>query len=467
MGAAIELQGERTEGLSRRDRRRLERKLQKALIESAAQGSVEAYIERIPDEGPVAPTALLTDSGQLQERWRMAGHDPLDPQVREMIERGIHPVQGGATGLQSAAYMHNLPAEGQYVIDSEAFAGETERNDMPLEQRDYTGLSGAPIQQRISNVGVMTGLRVIFKGTLTVGGAGAVTATYQWPWNVIKRFLLNVQGQTSIVSCEGQDLRARRQRIYRNPREEVSTAPATDTTTGNPSPGVIANGTYSIVLAYDIPIVHDVYTLVGALYAQSDQVYLSFEATPAAQAEVFTVASGGTVTLTGKLHTQFTFYDIPYADVQGKGRLALLPDLGWLHGYVSAEKPFANTGEVLLPLIRNSGQLITLSVQTDNGGAALIDPLTWSGFRFQYGGNRTPRNHVPVETLIEKNVQDYNGRVRPGYAVLDFEIDNPKRDLVYPRGLTELAVVPTIPSGTTINANAKGRLVEETLFSGA
>jgi hypothetical protein len=72
-----------------------------------------------------------------------------------------------------------------------------------------------------------------------------------------------------------------------------------------------------------------------------------------------------------------------------------------------------------------------------------------------------------MEVLLDKNAQDYNGRIRPGWAILDFEIDNPERELVMPKGVTELKVTPKVAAGTTINANAKVHQVYEILFAGA
>ena len=104
----------------------------------------------------------------------------------------------------------------------------------------------------------------------------------------------------------------------------------------------------------------------------------------------------------------------------------------------------------------------------DNGGAAVIDPAALSELRFQYGGNRRPRVWNPTAQILEKNVHDYNGRIlKPaGFVVIDNEVDNPVRDLVYPKGVTELQVVAVIPAGTTLNANAHAHAVEETMFPG-
>jgi hypothetical protein len=376
-------------------------------------------------------------------------------------------------GLGGAAFMRNLPQAGGYQVNEPVFNRETERNDVPLAPITYTGLGGATMEARLPNNGILTALNVLFKGSLVVAGAGTVTAGYQWPWNIIKRATLNANGQTSLLSAEGLDLRIRRQRIWRNPREELSTAPATDTQgqatgvigVGNPRPGVIANGTYTVTLEWQLPIVHDDESLVGALFAQSDQNYLSFRLTPAQSTDLFTLAGGSTATLTGTLYPTITFYDIPIVS-NGQQDVVVIPNLAWLHGYLSTDQAYANTGDVRTPFIRTDGQLLAFAAYLDNGGMAQIGPTALNEVRFAYGGNRKPRVFNPVEQLLSKNVRDYNGLISPNYIVFDFEADNPARDLVYPKGVSELAFEVNIPTGTTINANARVHFVEETLFSG-
>ncbi|HEU4656850.1 MAG TPA: hypothetical protein VFR97_04975 [Capillimicrobium sp.] len=416
----------------------------------------------LTNEGP----AKLSPA-QLRFLWEQLGYERDSALTRALVERGIAPLAGGATGLQATAYMNNLPPEGTAVYNGDAFARETERNDLPLEQKAFSGLGAPPIDLRIPNIGVQASMLITVKGTLTVSGSGTVTAGYQWPWNLLKRFSLNLQGQTGLHSVEGLDLRARRQRVYRNPKEDVSTAPAMEAATGNPQPGVIANGSYPVVLEYAVPIAHDMWTLTGSIYAQSDAVYLNWRIQPAAVAELFSVAAGGAVSFTGTIDTTLTYFDIPYQDVSGKGRVVLLPELRWLHALQAADKQFANTGDVDNELIRNAGQLVAAMEYIDNGGLAQIDPSVLESVIFGYGGNRKPREFRPVTALLGKNALDYNGRIRPGFLVLDFEADNPAREVVYPKGVTELKITNRIPAGTTINANARIHTVYETLFSGA
>lgn len=371
-----------------------------------------------------------------------------------------------AVGQGSAAFMHNLPAPGEYVMEPALFARETERSDVPQEVKSLS-LGGSPIDVRVQNVGILTGIRLVIEGTLTVATA-AVTARDGWPWNLIKRFTLSANGQTGIIACEGVDLRARRQRLFRNPREGVSTVQTNagvDPATLDSSPGAsIAAGSYTFRLVYDVPVVHDAYTLTGALLAQTDQNYLSWRIVPAVASELF--GGAGTATISNAtVKVTNTFYDIPFSDTQ-QGRKVLIPDLRWLHGFVSVDQPFANTGDVRVPLVRNSGQLVCLHGYVENGSAGNIDPATLSEVRWEYGGNRRPRVFNPPAMLLEENSRNYNGLIKPNIFVLDFEVDNPQRDIVYPKGVTELALVPVVASSVTVNANARVHVTEETIYSG-
>jgi hypothetical protein len=415
---------------------------------------------------------------QLRDAHYFAGHDPDDPVTQKLIELGLGPVAGGATGKGAAAFFLNMPPDGTYVLNPGYFNQETERNDVPQQSFAYTGLGGGRMDNRVQNVGILSFIRLVFIGTLTVGGSGAVTGNYGFPWNLAKRITMQANGQTSLMQAEGADFRARRQRLFRNPAEAICS-------TGGAAQSTISNGNYSIVAIYDLPIVHDMTTLTGALFAQSDTNYLSYTIEPALASDMFTVASGGTVALTGTFYPQLTYFDIPYIDAQ-QGRLVAIPDLRWLHGFIANNQPFANTGDVTVPLIKNAGQLIAFYAYLDNGGAAYINWLSAvDAFRLEYGGNRKPivwsgpAGEGPVFGL-EENQRNYNGLINggttaalaaigpgPQYLVLDLENDNPDRDLIYPRGVAELQAVQKITAGTTINANAHVHFVEETLFSGA
>jgi hypothetical protein len=435
--------------------------------------------------GDVSPTAHtfrgldLAHPEHLAEAWRRLGHDPdRDPFIRRFVALGVKPAVGAMpVGVAGSGFQHNLPAPGSFVENSDLFFQQTERNDIPGPAQPFPGLGGGGVDVRIPQVGLLANIRLIFTGTLTVGGTGAVTSTYQWPYNAIKRLALNVNGQTGIIGAEGLDLRARKQRVYRNPRDPLTNAPQIDLTAaayaagyspvGDPVPGVIANGAYSVQLVYDVPITHDDYNLIGALYAQSDSNAFFWRFEAGAQTDLFTVAAGGTVTLTGSIAWTYTIYDIPEGDTQ-QGRMVLLPSMSWLHGFLGYNTPYTNTGEVPVVLIRTAGQLLATYLYMDSGGNAILDPSAASEIRQQYGGNRRSRVFNPPTVLLEKNAHDYNGRILKGagYVVLDNEVDNPVRDLIYPKGVTELQLVVVIPTTVTLGTNPRAHAVEETMFPG-
>ncbi len=407
--------------------------------------------------------------------WALAGWNVNDPVVQECINRGMGPLAGGAQGLNPAVFMNNVPAPGTYVINQEGFNLLTERNDVPSPNVEWPGLGGR-IDQRVQNVGVLSNIRLIAELSIVVSGTGAVTSLYRFPYDLFKNVYLNANGGTALIRCNGNDLRARRQRLFRNPAEIIATAPGMDTTAtitaaapyvprGKMFPGVIANGTYNITFVVDLPIVHDPSSLTGALFAQSDQNYLNYVIETAQQADLFTVAAGGAVAITGNVRAESTFFSIPTQNANN-GRVVVLPNaVNWLHEFIATDNPFANKGEVITPLVRSNGQLLALYQYVDNGGAAFFAPLSLEYVKWAYAGNQVPRNYLPWH-LVEENQRDYNGPIRPGpeYLVLDFEKENWQRDGVYPRGLSELETIVGIPS--TPNANAHVHTVLETLTSG-
>lgn len=408
-------------------------------------------------------------SGELRQKWREVGADINDPAVATLIELGMPPISGGMpTGMDGAAFMSNLPPQGTFVMDSATFFENTERNDVPQQSVAYPGFGAAPIDLRIANVGILSGIQIVVEGTLkTEKGTGTVTPTFRWPWGLIQGSAVNANGQTSLIAPTGLDMRARHQRIYRNPKDEITVASSINER-GDPTLAPIADGEHPFFLIYEVPIVHDWFTLTGSFYAQSDQIYLALHLVMPALAELFTLTGTAKAELVNPmLRVANTFFDIPFANVGGQKKI-LVPDLQWLHGFIASDLAFANQGEVPVPLIRTSGQLLAYYQYIRNGQSATIKPASLSNKRMEYGANRIPRRFEPVQQLLYKNGDDYNGLIMPevGYSILDFEADNPSRDLVFPKGVTELKVVNTIPNSITVNANSAVHFAEEALFAG-
>jgi hypothetical protein len=397
----------------------------------------------------------------------------LTPSYRQ-VDRGLMSrIVVGAQGLNPAVFMNNAPAPGSYEVNQGEFNALTERNDVPGQVNAWPGFGGR-IDQRVANVGVLTNIRLFVELSVVVSGSGAVTSLYPFPYGLLKNVYLNANGGTALIRANGNDLRVRRQRLYRQPEEDIATAPNMDTTVtmsktapfrpkGKSYPGTIANGTYNVFFIVDLPIVHDPTSLTGALFAQSDQNYLNYVIETAQIADVFNVAAGGEVAITGSVKSSSTFFSIPYKNANN-ARIVVLPEaVRWLHEFIATDNPFANSGEVQTPLVRNNGQLLAVYCFIDNGGAAQIAPSALNYIKWAYAQNQVPRNYTPVQHLLEENQRLYNGLLEPGYFCLDFEAENWQRDGVYPRGLSELQVTVGIAAGTTINANAHVHIAQETL----
>ncbi len=408
--------------------------------------------------------------GQLRKAWETAGADLEAPHVQRMIERGLGPVSARMpTGMDGAAFMTNLPPEGTYAMNTQVFSENTERNDVPQKVETYPGFGGTALDIPIAKVGVLSGIQIAVEATLkTTGAKGTITPTFRWPWGLFKKIAVTANGQTSLIAPSGLDCRARHSRIYRNPRDPITTAPSVDGF-GDPTLEAIEKEKeFSVFVIYEVPIVHDWYSITGSLFMQSDQTYAALHLEMPSKAELFTLTEEAGVELTdAKIMVETTTFDVPFAQTS-KGRVLLVPDLQWLHGFITNTKQFANNGDVEVPLVRVSGELLALYFYMQNGPGAIIKPATWEQLRMEYGANRIPRNYKPVQHLLYKNADDYNGLILPevGYVVLDFEADNPSRDLVFPKGVTELKVVPTIGAGVEVEANSAVQFAEEALFAG-
>lgn len=404
-----------------------------------------------------------------RRQWEMRGEDVEAPHIRELIDMGIGPVEGAMpTGVEGAAFMSNLPPAGTFAMNTEVFSKNTERNDVPQKTEPYPGLGATPIDIQVAKVGVLSGMQVAIRGTIKTGATGTVTPTFRWPWGLLRRMALTANGQTSLISPSGLDVRSRHSRVYRNPRDPITVAPSVDGY-GDPTLAALEpNKEYSVFCIYELPIVHDWYSLVGSLFMQSDQTYVALHLEFPSIEELFTLAGGGTVEFkNATIDVTTTTFDVPMA-TKNNQQVLLVPNLEWLHGFITNEAQFSNNGDVEVPLVRVSGQLLALYLHMRNGRNSVIKPASWEQFRMEYGANRIPRNYRPVQMLLQKNADDYNGLIMPeaGVVVLDFEADNPSRDLVYPKGVTELKVVPKIATSVTPGANSAVEFAEEALFAG-
>jgi hypothetical protein len=375
-----------------------------------------------------------------------------------VFQRAVPAMAGGATGggTGGVAFVSNLPPD-HFSMDPAGFEAYTERQDIPQQQQAFNGF-GSGLSFRLQNVGVIALIRIFFVGTLTVGGTGAVTALPGFPYSLFQRVAFNANGQTSLISATGPGLRARRNRLFRNPAESIENTPAV---------GVIANGSYPVSFMVDVPVSHDMLTGIGWVLAQNPSTGLTLDIATAPQSGVFSVAAGGTVALTGNAFCTLTTFAVGQQRM-GDGRaVTIVPDLTVFHGLLENDSPFNASGQVQAPLIRTAGQLVNYAFNLNNGGASEIAPSALTEIQFRYGGNRQPRVYNPPQMLLEKNQADYNGLVAVKgrtFTFLDFESDNPVRDLFVPEALVELTAQVTIPASVTVNNGAQFHYLEESLY---
>lgn len=366
-----------------------------------------------------------------------------------------------ASGAGGVSFLSNLPPD-KFQMNPALFQESTERQDIPQATQTFNGF-GTTTSIRMQNVGVISLIKIYFTGTLKTGSGGTVTALPGFPYYLAKRVAFNANGQTSLIAARGTTLRARRQRIFRNPGESLQVTPPVGT--------LQVSTSYPIAFMLDVPISHDMYSGIGWILAQNPATYLSLDITWANTADCFAFTSTGEIaTFTATVYPELTTFAVGQAQVGSSQGVTIIPDLTVFHGILDNTYPFSAAGIVQAPLIRTAGQLVYYAFNLNNGGTAEIAPVALTEIAFRYGGNRQPRAYNPPHFLIDKNQQDYNGAIVVSnltHTYLDFEVDNPTRDLFIPEALVELQAQVTIPATITVNTGAYLLYVEESLYPAA
>ena len=221
-------------------------------------------------------------------------------------------------------------------------------------------------------------------------------------------------------------------------------------------------------LSWTVDIATDPAALVAALYAQSSQTLLGGQLGQASESDL--VAPGGTAALwaiSGTFYIQEKAWEIPIGQ---KGEL-ILPDITKLHMVVAVERPWTNTGDVEVELLRTNGQLMRLftsGYSADNVPLSALpgtaDANKIDKFKVRYGMKNTPIDYDPASVLAGINAKNYRGPVPYDRLVVDNMLYNPARDMWLLQGVTNLradvyvdsAVAPTV-------GEASVRVVEELL----
>jgi hypothetical protein len=349
-----------------------------------------------------------------------------------------------------------------YAMLPELWAKLTERQEIPQPQIAFPGL-GNKSRLEIQRVGVLSLIKVLvnIKFTTTAGGTakGVPTLLPGFPYKFIREIALEANGVTGIIDCRATTLRARRQRIFRNATDKLEESPAVG--------ALEISKTYTAQFVLEIPIAHDMVSAIGSLLAQNPNTDLAVNITWASESELWKLGTeAGVEKIEGKLEWETVTFSVGKANVEGKLK-TILPDLTAFHGLTDQTSNFNSTGKHESPLIRTAGQLLNYGMTFYNGEAAQIAPTSMSSLELQYGGNKKPLVWEPVHFLLMENEDMYNGMVEVRgltHTFMDFEADNPTRDLWVPEAVIELKSGFTVKNSVEVNSSAFLCFIQETLY---
>jgi hypothetical protein len=307
--------------------------------------------------------------------------------------------------------------------------------------------------------------RLLLTVTFTLTGDGTTpTATSQWPWNAVKSLQVAANGINNLFSCDGIELRAlqRVRHPYFVDRLSSFALP-------------VNAGTSTVTLYFEIPLAFDDESLMGAVFAQTQDTNLTWKITFANSADLFSAHAPTLSAATAQVDTEF--YSIPYIDTSNQGRVAVIPDLRRMHGFYSQTNPIATT--TYSPLMRVNGILVRV-FQRGNNAANAAGDVDWetlcTNHQFNYGSNVTPYD---VQGAVQRSMNnwDYGDKTLPAsdalsgsvdYVVDDFVHDNALRDVIHLLGVTQPQMI-NVFNGLSIDngQNSVIQTAQEHMIAGA
>lgn len=361
------------------------------------------------------------------------------------------------TAVQQVAGQPTLP----FVMDPVAFDLGTQKNVIgSSESFDAPGPGKSEVSTLIA-AGVAAELYVTFEGTLTsVNGTGAVATTDRWPYGLLDNISTSINAANGLIDVLGEELYVRR--FLTNP----AMVEGVDVFAGTLGGGDADLGDLTddpVYLTWHVPIVLDMTTLIGAIYAQSSQTKVLVRSRQALNADLVTLTGDATFEIDGTFTITPIIFDIPI----GPNGEIITPSIDRRHGFRGFDREFSNTGEVPTTVQRLNGQVLRLLLQVRRGDDDIVQPLSSDGdferLALRYGGNKKPIEFDPVEVLTSINNAHYGAPLPYGYLCFDFLRENAKRDLIDLPGVTDLQILTTLASSTTLGTNPRVRYVLETV----
>jgi hypothetical protein len=387
----------------------------------------------------------------------------------------IPEIRGGMPTGTGAVDLKNLPNVA-FKVDPGSFFQYTERNVFEPVTNLALGGPSVPIISQLLQVGIVSELRLLVKGSIQVitnanAGGSTIVPTFKWPYGIFSQVLVSGNGMNNFINASGFDLFIRQVAQNRAFLDQY-TLPGIPASGVFQAPSLTTNYSFQIQLV--VPIAMDAATLIGSLYAQSEATNLTITFITDVTANLFTNGTPANVTSTTLLNAAAgagttpvvtvmeTFFEVPY-DQNDKSTL-IIPDLTVLHGYVFNTNPVASQNLVETPVPRINGQLERFVFYVDNNNA-LVVTANMQQLYLRYGAQETPYIYNPPDLCRIKNMEDYRYALPDGVYVLDFLSENPARDQVIMEGVTNLRFGNQFISTFNPNAAAKVHYVMETLFA--
>lgn len=356
-----------------------------------------------------------------------------------------------------AAVLNTLP-DVPYVIDPTTFFELTERNVQPLDTIAAPG-PGDSTTFYLPKSGVVSLLRIVFQGTLTVNTAGE-TFSSRWPYGLLAGVNVSAGLGSDLWDASGLDLAA----LWAT--DNPHSSQLADEYPGNVGGGgtAPAAGSYPLELRWTIPIAVDQTSLIGSLFAQSSSSNISVKLKQAAMSDLGDIA--GDWTLTGSFLPVETLWEIPV----NSHKQLVLPDITSVHIGAGINQALTGTGRQPAAVQRTAGVLQRLFLRGELTRTSFLSALGSAPsdekidqIQINYGLTQTPLIFNPASELAAINSQHYGEPLPYDTYVWDTLVENPTRDAIFLAGITELQALVYPDPAVNITAGAYTRVFEEIL----
>lgn len=369
------------------------------------------------------------------------------------------------------------------------FAANTRRMRFAAQAPTPIAGLGSSNNVQLKKTGVISALEVRVWGDVVIGGTiGTTTASYAWPYNLVRAFKLSVNGQSTLIDAQGLEIKVNEPMSNKNlddrgVAQRVGNATAfqqgtlslssedwggTGAAANYIAPGlnVAAVGTYPIELTYFIPVASDQVALIGSIFGQSQATNINLEVVWSTQAQLFS-AFGGAATLTTTA-VNFDVTALAYSIPVVNG-VTVLPDLSMLHGLNSYQQSVTASGisEYLVPGTGAGRSMLRIYANVYSGAVATPLAVTSANFttlNYKFGANDVPEELPNGSKLRAINERSYNTDIGKlwGYFCFDFASQFVLRDLIDLGSTSDfrlsVGLVATPTSGIV-------RICQETLFA--